>query len=296
MKCGLTKEFIENILETITPFQYLSATENVAMNLYSQIRMLRPRSVVEFGTGFTTPFILQALKDNQDEHRIYQRALKEKASQFYKQLSDPERNKYDDIEDWWADSVTQSVYGSEPILPIPGYYLKDYKPQLFSFEVLPESDEYVKKISQLVAKLNLESLFTLNAGIRVKDYAKKIPSDFRVIDFAWNDFGNKYRFYTETYKYLNPNGGMMLFHNTTNSEKDFKADLDRVENSIKPMIQNKQCEILTFIEPHKFTQRSMTILKRIDGFKEEYFENCLDIFDKDMMAMLRQSSGNSFFS
>jgi hypothetical protein len=294
MKCGLTREFIETILEDITPFQYLSATENVAMNLYSLIRMLRPKSVVEFGTGYTTPFILQALRDNQEEHRMHQRILQKKASQFHKQLSDPNRNKYDDIEDWWADSVTQEVYGREPILPIPSFYFEDYQPQLFSFEVLPKSDRYVQKLIGLIDKLKLNNLFTLNAGSRVKDYTRYIPEAYRIIDLAWNDFGNKYRFYEETYEHLNPNGGLMLFHNTTNSEKDFKADLEKVEEAIKQKIQSKDCELLTLVEPHKFTQRSITLLKRIDGFKEEYFEDRMDEFDRDMVSMLRRKTRGEF--
>ncbi len=294
MKWGLTEEFIETILEDVTPYQYLSATENVSVTLYSLIRFLRPQSVVEFGTGYTTPFILQALKDNMEDHQMYQRILKKKAAKYHKQLSDPNRNKYDDIEDWWADPVTQDVYGREPILPIPSFYLQDYKPRLFSFEVLPEEDKYVQKLVRLIDKLNLSNLFSLNAGARVKDYAENIPEEYRPIDFAWNDFGNKFRFYSETYQHLNDNGGMMLFHNTTNSEKDFKEDLDKVEETIKPMIANKECELVTLVEPHKFTQRSMTLLKRIDGFKEEYFEDRMDEFDKDMLAMLRQRSGRSF--
>ncbi|MGA4607265.1 hypothetical protein [Pseudoalteromonas maricaloris] len=289
MNTGFSNEFVEQVMSEITPFQHLSGTEHVAPLLYSMIRMLRPETVVEFGTGYTTPYILLALKHNEEDFKQHQRILKKKAVKHYSKLSDAQRGTME-IESWWQTEVTQDVYGSEPILPVPEYYLKPYRPHLFSFEVLPAEDPYVEKLANLVSKMGLGKNFTLNTGARVKDYIDLIPKDRLPIDFAWNDFGNKYRFWQETYKSVNSDGGVLAFHNTTNSETDFKEDLDKVQEAIKPLLQEQQCELMTFLEPHKFTQRSLTVLRKLDGFKEAYFEDARADFDRDLIKLSRLSS------
>jgi hypothetical protein len=289
MNFGFSGEFVDKVLSELTPFQHLSGTEHVGPLLYSLIRMLRPQNVVEFGTGFTTPFILQALKDNADDFKRHQAILKKKAAKHFAELSDEKRADMT-LDEWWDQAVTQEVYGHEPVLPIPSYYLKPYKPHLFSFELLPEGDSYVQKLQAVVKKLRLNKFFTLNAGVVVTDYMQHIPKERQPIDFAWNDFGNKHRFYKETYQYINPNGGIMAFHNTTNSELDFKADLDEVMAEIKSMLDARKCELLTFLEPHKFTQRSMTVLRKLEAFEEHYYDDERLQFDKDLMQLPRVGS------
>ncbi len=290
MSIGLTVDFAEEVQSEITPYQYLSGTEHVAPLLYSLIRMLRPETVVEFGTGYTTPFILRALKENAEDFKRHQKILKKKAIKNYSKLSDSQSRSIDDLEDWWQDDITQEVYGQEPILPKPDYYLKSYKPHLFSFEVLPAEDKYVEKLSRHVEQMKLDRYFTLYAGARVKNYVELLPEGRKTIDFAWNDFGNKHRFFSETYDSVNANGGIMAFHNTTNSELDFKEDLDMVLEEIETRVNKRECELMTFVEPHKFTQRSITLLKKLEQFNEEYYcENRLR-FDNDLIKMSRMNT------
>ena len=186
----------------------MSGTEHVAPLLYSLIRMLKPQTVVEFGSGYTTPYILQALKDNEDEFNFNQKILKSRVVKNYAKLSDPARGAMLP-DDWLLDETTQEVYGQEPVVPIPSFYAKQYKPRLFTFEVLPENDVYVSKLSRLVCDLKLDSYFRLSAGCRVTDYVKLVPEERLPIDFAWNDFGNKKRFYDETYDSIRDDGGIM---------------------------------------------------------------------------------------
>ena len=42
-------------------------TENVALFLYSLIKVQRPQSIIEVGCGYTSPFIAEAIKDCQNE-------------------------------------------------------------------------------------------------------------------------------------------------------------------------------------------------------------------------------------
>ncbi|UAA37424.1 hypothetical protein KIH87_11940 [Paraneptunicella aestuarii] len=289
MKLGFTEAFVNKVISEITPFQHLSGTEHVAPMLYSLIRMLKPQTVVEFGSGYTTPYILQALKDNEDDFKLNQQILKKRAIKHYKKVSDPARKNMEP-DDWLLDETTQEIYGQEPVIPIPSFYLKPYKPQLFTFEVLPGDDFYVQKLANLVKELKLDKYFTLNAACRVTDYVKLMPEDRLPIDFAWNDFGNKKRFYDETYEYVKGNGGIMAFHNTTNSEKDHQEDLDEVFNVIRPMLQDHTAELLTFLEPHKFTQRSLTVVRKLTDFKQEFFHDLTSQYDEDLLKLTRTRS------
>jgi hypothetical protein len=47
--------------------------ENMAPLLYTLLRFIKPKQVVEIGAGYTSVFILQALKDNADEMKNYRR-------------------------------------------------------------------------------------------------------------------------------------------------------------------------------------------------------------------------------
>lgn len=289
MKLGFSEEFVGKVIAEITPFQHLSGTEHVAPLLYQLIRMLKPQTVVEFGSGYTTPYILQALKDNEDDFKLNQKLLKNRVIKHFAKLSQAERAGMTP-DDWLLDPTTQEVYGQEPVVPIPSFYARSYRPRLFTFEVLPSDDAYVSKLSRLVADLKLDGYFTLSAGCRVADYVKLVPQERLPIDFAWNDFGNKKRFYDETYAHVRGDGGIMAFHNTTSSEKDHKEDLDRVFDVLRPQLQSRQAELLTFLEPHKFTQRSLTVVRKLTEFKEEFFHDMTEEYDRSLLKLSRSRS------
>jgi hypothetical protein len=190
-------------------------------------------------------------------------------------------------DDWLLDETTQAIYGQEPVVPIPSFYARPYKPRLFTFEVLPAEDCYVRKLSRLIGELKLDGYFTLTAGCRVTDYVKHVPPERLPIDFAWNDFGNKKRFYDETFAHVRGDGGVMAFHNTTSSEKDHKEDLDRLFDEIRPMLASREAELLTFLEPHKFTQRSLTVVRKLTDFKEEFFHDMTEEHDRNLLKLSR---------
>lgn len=289
MILGFSEDFANKVISNITPFQHLSGTEHVAPMLYSLIRMLKPQTVVEFGSGYTTPYILQALKDNEADFKFNQRTLKKKAIKHFKQVSDESRLSMD-ADTWLLNEVTQEIYGQEPVIPIPSFYLKPYKPQLYTFEVLPDSDPYVEKLQALVKDLNLDDYFSMHCASRVLDYTKFIPEERMPIDFAWNDFGNKKRFFDETYDAIKGDGGIMAFHNTTNSEKDHQEDLDDVFAEIRDKLKAGEAELLTLLEPHKFTQRSLTVIRKLSDFNKEFFHDMTDQYDRDLLKLSRAGS------
>ncbi|MCW0397353.1 hypothetical protein NB696_003941 [Xanthomonas sacchari] len=286
MKLGYSEEFARSVIAEITPFQHLSGTEHVAPLLYSLIRMLKPQTVVEFGSGYTTPYILQALKDNDEDFKLNQRLLRERVARHFAALGAADRRALSP-DDWLLDPTTQDIYGQEPVVPIPSFYAKPYRPRLYTFEVLPENDGYVQRLARLVADLNLDGLFSLHAGCRVSDYVAHLPAERLPIDFAWNDFGNKKRFFDETFAHVRSDGGVMAFHNTTSSEKDHKADLDQVFDGLRPLLDARKAELLTLLEPHKFTQRSLTVVRKLSDFKEEFFHDLTEEYDRSLLKLAR---------
>ena len=61
----------KDLFKTPKPLEYKEhyrpglGTENVAPFLRSMVQMLRPNRVLEIGAGYTTPFLLEALVNNE---------------------------------------------------------------------------------------------------------------------------------------------------------------------------------------------------------------------------------------
>ncbi len=69
----LDSEFYRAVKRLFVPGM---GTEHVGPLLYSLVRMMRPRSVLEVGLGYSTPFLAAGLKDNIEEFRADREVLK----------------------------------------------------------------------------------------------------------------------------------------------------------------------------------------------------------------------------
>jgi len=64
---------IQRFVELVRPlYDSHMGTENMAPLLYSLVRFVKPRHVLEIGAGYTSIFMLQALKDNVVEMLAFQ--------------------------------------------------------------------------------------------------------------------------------------------------------------------------------------------------------------------------------
>merc|ERR1740139_1819138 len=61
---ALSSTFLNHVRSLYNPHM---GVENVGLLLYSLVRFTKKRKIVEIGAGFTTPWLLQALKDNDEE-------------------------------------------------------------------------------------------------------------------------------------------------------------------------------------------------------------------------------------
>lgn len=75
---GMDEQFLKTAQESFNPYVPGSDTELMAPLLYSLARMVRPRTVIEFGSGYTTPFLLRTLADNAADVEVERRLLGEK--------------------------------------------------------------------------------------------------------------------------------------------------------------------------------------------------------------------------
>lgn len=233
----------------------LSGTEHLAPLLYSLIRSLRPRSVVEFGMGYTTPFIVKALSDNRQDVNQELAQLIAKTEQAYQSEDTPEAQK-----DWFL---------SQPTGADPRFYEQDYQPMLYAFDDYSEDYSSAPKVMEALEALSLESLITLSKTSAI-GHSSAIAWPHLPIDLAWNDALDYQAFFDEYWPLVNPNGGLMIFHNTVNGCP--KCAMFIKDLKLKQLSQFSDFELVSFFEPYKLHQNSYTIIRKTSAFKEHFLD------------------------
>jgi len=274
----LDRQFLKIANTSLDPFVGNSGTENMACLLYSMARMLRPKTVVEYGSGYTTLFLLAALAENASdvvEESFLLRAKTEKTigSDFTK------LNRTTAAE--WVEA------GGKACGVDPGFYLNRCSPRLYSIEQLPSSHEYPIRVSKTVAELNLEQYFVYLPGRQAS--ADTLPAQAFPVDLAWNDDEHYMEFFDEFWERLNPEGGLMIFHNTVSSEPFWK-----IISSIKARrLEAGDMEIMTLPEPHKLNQNSCTVLRRMGNYRPSFETKTPDRVFDDLNRFMRNKAEKS---
>lgn len=241
-------QFLRIATAAFDPFVPISGTEHVAELLYSIARMLRPKSIVECGSGYTTLFLLAALKENAADVGEEVSLLRAKTEKLICGGA---------ATDWLQTSG--KACGTDP-----GFYLDVHSPRLYSVEKLGLNHEYPMRLTKTVAELNLSSFFTYFPGRQPSP--DLLPPEAFPIDIAWNDDDQYMEFFDAFWDRLNPKGGLMIFHNTV-SVKEFWTSMScmRAKRS-----QAGDLEMLTLPEPHKLYQNSCTILRRMGDYRPSF--------------------------
>ena len=230
------------------------------MLLYSLVRMTRPRVCIEYGSGYSTFFLLAALRDNNTDIGNEIKALEAK-SRVLEESSG------------WEPTLTDSVYsewlenGGLACQVDPDFYVKSRTPHLYSFEGLSDQHSYVRTMLELLKGLSLADMFSQINGTRFM--ADRLPDEAIPIDLAWNDAKEYEEFFAEVWPLLNPNGGLMILHNTI-SVKRFSDAVDSIRASRR---KENDLEMVTLIEPHKLCQNSCTIFRRKPSEKPAFLED-----------------------
>jgi hypothetical protein len=261
----MDQDFIEAAYRAFDPYRLGSGTENVGPLMYSLVRLERYETVAEFGAGLTTLFLAKALADNQRDFVLHKRLLIAKVEQNREALTKALAHSDDDIA---ANPTVRKIIGSSlkpvlfsdgaPVAPNPLFYRESFDPRLFSWEDHVESDDYVQTLRQVLREFKLEKFVTLRSGAQIEGCLSDIPETRRPIGMAWNDFGQRVKFFHETYKHLSPQGGIVAFH----SPSDFPGDIAEIKSELKQEILSGACEYLTLLEPHKNFQNGCFVVRR----------------------------------
>jgi hypothetical protein len=243
----------QHVRETLSPWSSSSGTAHVAPLLYNLVRMTRPRMVVEYGSGYTTPFLAQALKDNIDAFQRERGLLLEKSRDFLKTFACEQARARPDLQrqvitDWMET-------GGEAACLDPCFYAEPYLPQFFSFEALPEQDDYCLRLRALLERLDLADRVTFTYDCFSAGKNGVVPTSMP-IDLVWHDSDHFREVFLQLWQQLNPQGGMMLFHL---GSRNYDSELDWFRSQ---RAQAGDLELSTLTEPHKLVQHGCIVLRR----------------------------------
>ena len=265
----LDPEFLRIAQERFNPYRASSGTEHVAFLLYALARMTRPRIIVEFGSGYTSLFLLRALADNLKDVRDERIALLKKSRPLFDLaragLFERQGN---DLKVWGADARDELLgwlaAGGKACGVDPRFYLTPYEPHLFSFERLGSDHAYVRELEDAIKAVQHENLFTHLHGQTFS--LEALPAHARPIDWAWNDDEDYRGFFNEFWPHLNPAGGLMIFHNVPAAEIATDAVLWMKEQRAAA----NDLEVLVLEEPHKLNQNGCAILRRVSDYRPRF--------------------------
>ncbi|MEG4293065.1 class I SAM-dependent methyltransferase [Microcoleus sp. C2C3] len=209
-------------------------TENVGPLLYSLIKFCRPKSVLEVGAGYSTLFILKALKDNLDGDQM-------------------ERVQGD------------FPYGSTE------YYDTSYEPILTSLDDFSHPRSVAKIIYNFALFLELDKFIAFKDA-DFRGFSNQIDPNILPFDFVWFDCGGlrEYEdFIDEYWKLINPDGGIIVLHSTqTNLQLQFFIQTIKLRQATSEFLN---FELLSLLEPHKQIQNSVTMIRMTSKVKNPLY-------------------------
>ena len=228
--------------------------ENAGPLLYSLVRFTKCRKIVEVGAGYTTLFLLQALKDNDDEmKRVVDLNNEGRLRMLDYPFGTPRL-------DEWA-----SLSPSNPSL----------KSSLLCIDNCDHQKETASGAVGVAHVLGLESYLEFLKGDAF-DALDTHFSEVESIDLLWCDFGVGSRmkeYSSSVWKFIKP-GGLLVCHSTLTNKRT-REWLEGVRQGkgedITGIPANEYAE-LSFLEPHKRFQNSVSILQKRVGTEVEYSE------------------------
>jgi predicted O-methyltransferase YrrM len=218
--------------------------ENAGPLLYSLVRFTKTRTIVEIGAGFTTLWLLQALKDNDDEMKNIAK------------LRDEGKCTLLDI-DWNPEGV------------VDGYNEK--KSSLLCIDNCLHQRQTATGAGAVAKTLGLSDYLKF-----IKGDAYDMQFEEESIDFLWCDFGVGSRmkdFAKGAWKAIRP-GGFLVCHSTLTNirTREWLEAVRRRANEEETGLPEGEFVEISLLEPQKVYQNSVTILQRRRGPGGEFKE------------------------
>jgi hypothetical protein len=255
-----------------------AGTELMGPLLHSLIRTTRPENVLEVGMGYTTPFILEALTRNHADFLVELEQLKNKNRDYLAKIEGEETKKLKQgskplilMNEWIAQ---------EPSLVSPEFYTTTYEPKLHAIDNFSSPDSFANHVQDVLKTLNLDNYLKIYQG-DFRNFKNTVTKNEKYLDFIWFDCGNAedYKDFVEEYwDTINPSGGYLLLHSTLN-----RYSYHSVVTYFKSKIGTSEfsdIEVLSLLEPHKLTQGSVTMIKKIKKEIPKFLiENAYSLLD-----------------
>lgn len=234
--------------KAVEPLYYPGmGTEHVAPLLYSLVRMTRPRSVLEVGLGYTTPFLAQALMDNAREFATDRHILANPGE----------------------DDERRLVLAEE-------YFHSDYLPMHHAIDDFSDESSSGKEALQVIEALDLRSMVQVHEG-DFRGLSQQMSQSAFPLDFVWFDCGGlpEYVDFIEEYwRLISPDHGVLLLHFTYSRLSFVRDGVQHVALMCGPVaneIKRQQMhagvdagfEVLSLVEPHKRRQGSVTMIRKL---------------------------------
>ena len=211
-------------------------TENVGPFIYSTIKTIRPKKILEVGAGYTSIFFAKALKEIEEEDNFDLQLLKD-------QKSDPNWERRHKLLN------KNYQFGSDSKLIIVDNFSK-------------EKHDTARPVDNAIKKLHLNKYidFVEADGMDLQQINEMISNSLP-LDFVFLDFGAGaalpilFKFYFEK---INSFGGYIMVHSTlTNAmHRLWLAELKLKYSN------DSSVEIMSFLEPNKIMQNSFTLIKK----------------------------------
>ena len=238
---ALSSTFLNHVQSLYNPHM---GVENAGMLLYSLIRFTKIRTVVEIGAGFTTMWILQALKDNDDEIKRI------------KDLDDTGNAKLLDVS--WVPQDTMEHYHQR-------------NSSLLCIDNCLHQRETATGAGSLAKTLGLSEYLKF-----VKGDAFDMQFDPKSVDMLWCDFGVGSRmreFASGAWNSIRP-GGFLVCHSTLTNyrTREWLEAVRRKESVEITGIPPDEVVELSLLEPTKTFQNAITILQRRKALDDAYNE------------------------
>jgi predicted O-methyltransferase YrrM len=221
--------------------------ENAGLLLYSLVRFTKSRKVVEVGAGYTTLFLLQALKDNEDEMKRVVDLEKEGRLR----LLDYPFGIADKLREWEISSSS-----------------------LLCIDNCEHQKETASSAVGVARTLGLDSYLEFLKGDAF-DALDTHFSQAESIDLLWCDFGvgSRMKEYAKSvWRYIRP-GGFLCCHSTLTNKRtrEWLENIRQQAGEDETGIPNGECVEISLLEPHKRYQNSITLLQKRVRFEEPLY-------------------------
>ena len=243
----LDSAFLSRIDDLKVP---VMGTDIMGPLLYTLVRFTRPSSVLEVGAGYTSLFLLKGLADNDAE--------REKLAKVAAWLTDHHGDEPDRMHELAARSM--------PLIRFE--FLSDESPtgQLTIIDSLASRSSTARFTPRVARALGYEGRL-INHNSDFRDCVEDLREQHGPFDLVWFDCGNHEDgrdFVSLYWDLVKPDGGLLLLHSllTNVSCRELLEELTQRHQKTGP----DEFEILSLLEPHKFAQNSVTLVRRTSEF------------------------------